>query len=122
VTTPVLIKQRYMKQYPDCVSENTLAVVDIETDVNNGTDNILMSSITFKDKAFIAITKEFLGSTVDVVDRTQMLFQKYLDGYIKKRNITLEVKVVDTPGQAAFETIMKVHEWKPDFISIWNID
>src|SRR5690606_30853048 len=39
VTTPVLIKQRYMKQYPDCVSENTLAVVDIETDVNNGTDN-----------------------------------------------------------------------------------
>lgn len=35
--------------------------------------------------------------------------------------LDLEVILVDTPGAAVIETFKRVHAWKPDILSIWNL-
>lgn len=123
ITTPTLIKElNYRRKHPKCMSPNRVAVFDIETDVLNGTELPIMMSLTFKDRAYIAIVKDFVGGLMYVEDRVKSAFTKYLGEYEEKRNIKLEVQLVDTAGQAIIETFKRAHEWKPDFVSIWNID
>lgn len=121
VTSPVLLKQAYQEKWPDCVSESTVAALDIETDVVHGTDDIICIGLTFKKKAFLVYTKEFIGSEPNAIQRTHEMFEKLLGDLKNERGIELEVIIVDTPGQACYETIKRAHEWKPDFISIYNI-
>jgi len=138
ITTPVIIKQKYMSTFPNCITENKVAVLDIETNVHSKEQEILMVAITLKDKAYVAVTKEFLGDTVDVENRLQAMFRKYLGDMempdpkhkgktiqvdlVTKRNMKLQIEIVDTPGQAAAAAIRKAHEWMPDIIAVWNVD
>lgn len=55
-------------------------------------------------------------------------FEMYLEEFKGKYPLTymdvklnLEVIIVDTPADAVCETFVRVHEWKPDVLSIWNL-
>lgn len=122
VTTPVLMKQQYMSKWPNCISPNSVAVLDIETDVVRGTEEIICISITFRDRAILVYTKEFVAGITNVVEGTHSLFEHYLGEHKAARNIKLEVMVVDTPALAVIECINRAHQWMPDFIAIWNIN
>jgi hypothetical protein len=122
ITTPTLIKQMYRDRWPNCVSDNNVAVFDIETDVLYGTGEPVYIALTFKDRAFLAVTQKFLGSTINPVEKLHAKFEEYLGEYKKKRNIKLEVKVVNDPATGIIEAFKRAHEWQPDFVSIWNID
>ena len=54
VNSTTLIKQAYMDKYPDKVTMYSTAVLDIETDVVNGNEEILMCTISYKDKVYTA--------------------------------------------------------------------
>lgn len=122
ISTATLIKDKYLKQFPDLTSESRVAVFDIETDVVNGTEEILMASVTSKSNAFIAITKTFLGTTPEPEKKIRAAFTKYLGKYKEKRNIKLEIRIVDTPAQVVVECMNAAHEWKPDWMAVWNIN
>lgn len=122
ITTPVLIKHKYMVQYPDCISENRVSVLDIETDVVKGTEEIISISLTYKDRAVLVYTKDFLGTVPNAIEETHRQFELHLGEFKRKRNISLEVLVTDTPAQAVLEVINRAHAWMPDFVAIWNID
>ena len=42
---------------------------------------------------------------------------------VKREDVVLdsEIIIVNTPAQAVVETFKRVHEWKPDILSIWNL-
>lgn len=122
ITPTTLIKHGYMEKYPTYSSENLLAVVDIESDVVEGTDEPIMVSITFKDRAFIAITRRFMNSIQEPEAKIQAAFERYLGEYKASRNIQLEVAIVPNAGDAAARVIEKAHAWRPDFMVFWNID
>lgn len=122
ITTPVLIKRRYMDQYPDCISNNSVAVLDIETDVVNGTEEIVCISLTYKKRAILVYTKTFIGTIPNAIDETHRQFEQHLGEFKQKRGIELEVHIVDTPAQAVVMIMERAHKWMPDFIAIWNID
>lgn len=122
ITTPVLIKHKYMHAFPDAITEHQVAVVDIETDVVHGTGEIVTISITFKDKVIQATVKSFVKDEPDPVNRLKLLFTKYLGEYEKSRNIKYETVLCDTPAEAIQIVFAKAHEWKPDIMSGWNID
>ena len=69
IATPVLIKRRYMDRSPDCISTNHVAVLDIETDVVHGTEEIILISVTYKDRIICAYTDAFLGSTPNALEK-----------------------------------------------------
>lgn len=122
ITTPTLLKHEYQVKNPDVVSTNGVAVFDIETDVVHGTEDPILLALTFKDNVFLAITKDFAGSIPNPVKAIKECADKYLAKWIGERNIKLEIMVVDTPGQGVIECFKRGHLWKPDFITVWNIN
>lgn len=118
-----ILGQQYAERWPTRAHErSTIAVIDIETDVLFGTKQIIMCSITYKNKVFSAITHDFAKT----IDNPEQYFldqvEKYIGNTIKERNIDLEIVISDTPGAAAKACIEKAHQWKPDFLTLWNLD
>lgn len=122
ITTPTIIKKRYIDKWSECKSSNTVAVLDIETDMVEGHGRPIYCAITFKDKAFLGVTEEFIGSIPNPVEKLHKYFERYLGEYKEKRNIKLEVMVCKNAGIMCAEAIARAHQWQPDFVTIWNID
>lgn len=125
VDTTVLIKNDYQKTFDDCIThEARVAVFDIETDVVEGHEEPISASLTCKDKVYLGVTESFLGTIIDPETKIQKAFDKYLrdKDYIKDRNITVEIFIGKTSGEVMAKVLMKAHEWKPDFVTVWNIN
>lgn len=122
IPTTSLLKYDYQKKWPNHIGvQSSVAVLDIETDVVKGTEDIICISLTFGSKCILAATKAFVGSLVNPEKKVQDAFIKYLGKYAESRKINLEFVIADTPALACIEIFKKAHEWKPDFITVWNI-
>lgn len=136
ILSTALIKRDYMEKYPDLQTFYKMAVFDTETDVVYGTEQIIMATISFKDRVFTAVTKGFLNGISDPEDTAKEAFVRYLgsmeqikkDGstayrdIIKERNLNWELMIVDAEIDTVIQTIKKAHEWRPDWLAIWNLD
>lgn len=124
ITSGALVKYGYQKRFPDALSNNTVAVSDTETDMVHGHLEIIMQSITFKDRAYLAVVKDFFeGFDLNDVPRLVVdTSMKYIKKYIEQRNIKIEVELFDNPGQVVEAVLKRAHEWKPDFLAFWNMD
>ena len=125
ISSTAIIKHDYMTKYPDLISPNTVAALDIETDVltpcKQGEEKPIMIALTFGNKRIISIVKSFLGTMVDPEAKLRKLFTKYLSQY-ENEDTELIVNIADTPGYAIKSVIEQAHIWQPDFIAIWNIN
>jgi hypothetical protein len=121
ISSTAIIKHSYMEKYPDIFSDNTVAVLDIETDVVRGDGEPIMIALTFGNKRIISIVKSFLEGMIDAEGKLRKAFTKYLSEY-ENENTDLLIDIADSPGKAINNVIKKAHEWKPDFIAIWNIN
>lgn len=122
ITTPTLLKKEYQDRSPDCLSPNGVAVFDIETDVVHGTEKPILMALTFKDRVYMCATKFFVGDDVRYLDKLNKAVKKYLEKYTEERKITYTLEIVDTPGEGVKRCFQKAHEWKPEFVTVWNID
>ena len=121
ILSTAIIKKQYQLKYPDKNTYSSVAVFDTETDMVYETGEIIMSTLSFKDKVLTVINKSFLSGQSDVKNRLNNLLTKYIGGYVTKRNIKWEVLLVDNAGEIVREIFKKAHEWQPDFIAIWNM-
>lgn len=121
ITTPTLLKAEYLKKWPDLSSEATVGVIDIETDVLEGTEQIVSMSYSYKETVCLVVNNWFLkGTTIKEAD-IRAAFTKYLGKYEKERNINLEVYIMATPGQCVAKVMERAHETAPDFLTAWNM-
>lgn len=124
VNTPVLLANEYRVRYPNLSSDSTLAVLDYETDVLNGTDLIISGVLSMKNNLHIAVTKEFLGNLAstakeDIINALNLHLKEYMiDRKINNPIIT----ICDTPAKVVLALMKSAHQWQPDFIGIWNIE
>jgi hypothetical protein len=117
-----IIKKSYQLKYPDTNTYSSVAVFDIETDMIYGTGEIIiMATLSFKDKVYTVINANFLSGQSDVINRLHKLLHKYIGDYVEKRGIKWELLLVETEAAIVVEILKKAHEWKPDFVSIWNM-
>lgn len=122
ITTPVLLQQDYRNQWPDLSSDSTLAIMDYETNVVEGPEEIISGSITFKDRATVAVRKDFIHRNGKVSEKEiRQAFTKYLGEYELSRKIKLEIIFVDTAADVVKALFKSAHEWKPDFLGFWNM-
>lgn len=129
ITPGALMKRHFMDKYPELVSHNTVAVSDTETDVllnegEPGYEEIIMQSTTFKNRVYFAATKSFFkGWDLDKVPGLiREAMERYAGKYMAERKIELEIELLDNAGQVASENLKRLHEWKPDFLTFWNMD
>jgi len=120
ISSTAILKQSYKNKW-DITTQCTNAVFDTETDVINGTDQIVMATISYKDKVFTAIQESFLKTQVDPVNKILKLAHRYIGETLQKRGIKLEVVIMPTEIDVVKATIAKAHEWMPDFLSVWNL-
>ncbi len=121
ISTPTLFKHEYQKRWPQFMTDNTLAALDSET-TTDGEYTPLMISLTMKDKAFMVVLKDYCRDIGNFEQKVQDKLQDYLGDIVAERNIKLEIMIVDRPGRACYEIIKKAHEWKPDFLDIFNVN
>lgn len=118
-----ILKKKYSEKWPDCIHPvATVAVGDIETDVVNGTEEIILITLSYRDKVFTAALKSWVENIPNVYERAHEAFEKYLGDVKKERNITWEFMICDTPAACIAEWAKRAHEWKPDFLTFWNIN
>lgn len=121
ISSTAMIKQSYADRW-DKRTKYSMAVFDTETDVLHGTKEILMATVSYKTKLITVIQKSFLSGQSNPIERIHKLANELLYKYITERNITLEVRIVDSEIEVVKQTIQQAHEWMPDFLAVWNIE
>jgi hypothetical protein len=137
-----VLKKTYQKKWPELMSQYSVACFDTEKDVVYGTDEINMATLSFGKKVFTAVQKSFVEGLSDVPHRAKEAFNKYLgaiemkmkkgkpnsDGelqtvnVVEMRGLEWELVIVEKEIDVIVECMKRAHEWKPDFVAIWNID
>jgi hypothetical protein len=122
ILSTAIIKRSYQDNFPGLTTPYTAAMFDIETDVNHGTEEIVMATLSMKKRVVTAVTERFLQGHSDVINRLKALMNKYLGDVVAKREIEWEIVIVKDELQVVTTCFDRAHQWKPDFVAIWNID
>jgi hypothetical protein len=122
ITSTAIIKKMYQDKYPEHLSKYSLATFDVETDVLEGTKRIIIATVIYENKCYTSIDKTFIKGINNVEELILMKAKKYIGEYITKHNLQIEVNVADNDLEVVKNVFSKIHEWKPDILSIWNMD
>lgn len=120
VLSSSILKDQYQKQW-DVITPYSLAVFDTETDVVHGHGQIMMATVSFKERVITVIQRDFVKGYPKPEEKIHFLIDKYLGEIIAKRKIKVEIVIVDTEIDVVKLCIAKAHEWKPDFLTAWNV-
>lgn len=121
ISTSSIVRKKYKDTWPDAVSDATVAVLDIETNVMSVRGEIISIALSFKDKAIVATTKEFLGNTPLPKEQFYKKLDELTPDVRGKRKVNVEFVICDTPSLAVKEIFKRAHEWQPDYIIGWNL-
>lgn len=122
VNSSCCMKAEYRDKYPDAISFNRVAGGDIEADVVKGTGDIICMSVTHRENVRLVYLKDWISDIDDPVGETLREAQRLIPSLIAERNLNIEVLVVDTPAQVVMKCMEKLHEWKPEWFTFWNMD
>lgn len=120
-----LVKYAYSKKYPDIKSKLArVAYMDTETEEVRGTKEIIMGVITYKDRAMLAVTREFFGMMDEEVINQKFftMLKEKIEPTLLARGLSVTLILVDNAGDVTNELFKKAHEWQPDFVAFWNMD
>lgn len=147
IKSTALIKRDYQVKYPELKTEYTYGVFDTETDVVNGTEEVLMATFIFENYCFTAVQSSFLKGIANPVEQieasTRTLLRKHADSLVieltDSKNIKAEKEqiktllynyvdeteiatvIVETELDVLLECFRVIHAKQPDFLSIWNL-
>lgn len=122
ITSTSLIKKEYMDRFPDHNTPYTIATYDVETDVVHGTEEVIMATVIFKKDIFLCVTKKFVQGFANLEDLLNQCAKKYIGDVIEKFGMSITLRVCDDVVDVIRKSFAKVHEVKPDFLAIWNMD
>jgi len=117
-----VIKRHYQDQFPDVTTPYSVATFDTEKDMVDDTEQINMATISFGKRVFTAVQSSFVKGMNNVVAQAHAAMEKYIGDTVKERGIEWELVIVDSEIEVVDRCMRKAHEWKPDFLAIWNID
>ena len=122
IQSTAMIKKTYLDKFPTLNTPYSMAVYDIETDVVRGTKDIIMATLSMKDRVLTVVQKSFVEGYSNVEERLQQLMEKYIGEHVAKRKIKWELKFVDSESEVVSTIFHRAHEWMPDWLAIWNMD
>jgi len=120
ISSSSIIKHIYGERYNVSPTPYTYCTLDIETDVIGDLD-ILMITISNKTNIYTVINKEFVKGFSDPLSDIRRLSKVYLKDILEK-GIVSDVIIAEDAMDVVVKTFEKIHEWQPDFLSIWNMN
>lgn len=119
ISAATMIKHYYTKKYPDVSTPYTVCALDTEVDVD--TDELLILSVCMGNNLYVSIKDRMGEGRTDVEKTLKYLYDKYIPDCELKSNMNVVFELFDSELQMILNTFKRVHEWKPDFLAIWNI-
>lgn len=116
------IKAIYAQKYPSCnMSPYTVCNFDTETDMLHGTKDIIIVSLSYGKRSIVFIERAFL----DGVSEPEVKLREYADKHIgkdlaEKGMEPTQFVIVERKIDLLIQSFKLIHEWKPDFLAIWN--
>ena len=123
IKSTAVIKKAYQDKYKD--APNTLFSIlnlDVETDVINGNEEIIILTVYYKNLCITGVVRDFVQGLHDVPSRVEAAMHKYLGEYVDKYSIESSLIICDNEIDLLRKMFAKIHELRPDFVSIWNLD
>jgi len=118
-----LIKDLYRRIYPKATTmTHRVASLDTETDVEFGSEEVIIANVSFEDMAYTTVVSKFTKNDPDFISKCYLKAQELMGEDLAKRKLKWDIEIVATPGEACAKVIAKLHEWRPDFVSIWNMN
>jgi len=131
-SSEVYIAKTYNDIAPVDKTPYTVCGLDIETDIVN--KEITLISVMFQLNIHTVVTKKFINNRCE--DKFKRDVHSEFDKYYRKmksdpysgkfltknlEDLNKTIDIVDTPMSAITNIFSKIHEWKPDFLEIWNV-
>jgi len=121
VKSTSIIKKIYQEKYPECQTESSVCTLDIENDVETGVISLI--TISMFDKMYTAINKSHVLGIANLDEQLETLYSKWMpDTEIIRNCKDRKNEVFDNELDLIIGIFKKVHEWTPDFLTIWNIN
>lgn len=121
-STLLLRKSFYADKYPGLNTPRTVAMFDTETDMIDGIGDIIITSACFENKAIIGIQKRKIEGYNNPLSYFNDACSKHLKEHIEKHNLKITFFIAETEIELLFKTFDYIHNWKPDFLAIWNMN
>jgi hypothetical protein len=120
-----VIRKTYMERFPAVNTPYGVAAFDVETDAINGTGEIVIATLSYGRRVVTAVLKSFVGTGTAIEDVDPDLRRKlvrYTGDVCIQRAIRWDIVLVERPVDIILTCFRRAHEWKPDFVAIWNIN
>ena len=121
-STTIIKKTLYMNKWPNAITPFSVCSFDTETDMIHGHEEVIMASAAFKNEVIIAVTKASIQGHADPHKRFNDALNKYLGDVVEQFNLKVTFVIADDEIDVLRKVFARIHEWKPDFLAIWNID
>lgn len=122
IHSSTFIKNKYSAQYPNIKTPYTVATLDIETDVVEGTKDIIMCTVACGNKILTVINKQFITGIGSPMERLKAHATKYLGEHIEKDKLDIVFHIAEDPVDLIKVSFNQLHTWKPDTLAIWNMN
>lgn len=125
ISTSAIIKKKYMNNFLKSGvidTPYTYAVLDTETNMQDRKKgDILICSVSMPKRMVTYIQKSFLPNHPDPIGELNRLAEEILGDRYRERGVTPEFHIVDDEITIVKNSLAKLHEWKPDFVGIFNM-
>ena len=118
VDSRVFLKNHYISKYGNIFTPYTVCVLDTEVDIN--TDELIIITVGMEGKSYTAILYKLVEHTVDTISQLNYLFKKHIPKTKLTEDIKVEYGIFETEIELIQAAMAKVHEWQPDFLTMWN--
>lgn len=117
-----IVHDNYKKQFPNVQPfDLEVGCMDTETNVVNGTNDLIIMSFFHGNTGVLAVHGEWLHDS----RHTEKVIRDFVVANVpevKEHNINVEVSIKDTPAECVIHVINRAHELKPDIVGFWNIN
>ena len=120
IDSRTILKHLYSEKYPNNFTPYSVAVLDIETNVD--TEEIILISVACSTKVYVGILESMLQGRRNVIEQLNYLYSKHIPETDISKNITPEFIICKTEPELIKTIMAKTHEIQPDFLAIWNMN
>jgi len=120
ISSTTLLKEVYNRH--GNITPYSIAAYDIETDVTTDDNTIILASIAMDKQICCVVNKEWYEKDEDrLLHNVKQRIMKYLGNKITLKDWKFEVILARNEMEVVRKSIGKAHEWKPDFLAVWNV-
>ncbi len=120
IKSTATIKQMYKDKYPNTQTFYSVCSLDIESSMVD--NDIILITICQNNNVFTSIYAPFIDGIQNFDEILSSKIKLYLSDFIDLNEYKFEHYITKNQVEVITSIFDKLHEWKPDFLSIWNMD